>query len=247
MNLLYKISNCFQKIQVTVIIIVGISIFNFSVLSAKSTFSTERVKSALLSIIEDKISDDFENEFISLISDYEFEEDNVQAEFMFDNELKPGINTVGIKFSKDGKVLKYHDLNIRLKIIKDVWVSVRAIPSNTIIKESDLELTRISLNSEEIPLDMNEIVGMTLNRSLMKGKAISREMLSNGIIVKRGDKVTLIVQSGAVVIRCTGAALQDGSVGQFVRVKRDGSPAVISGKVTESGSVLVSFDNYTQN
>ena len=53
-------------------------------------------------------------------------------------------------------------------------------------------------------------------------------------------EVKLIYAEGDLVITTTGAALQDGSIGDIVRVRNSESGVTVSGAVQPDGSVRVS-------
>ena len=59
-------------------------------------------------------------------------------------------------------------------------------------------------------------------------------------LVSNGAEVKLVFSEGDLVIMTTGAALQDGSIGDIVRVRNDDSGVTVSGAVQPDGSVRVS-------
>ncbi|MBX3045307.1 MAG: flagellar basal body P-ring formation protein FlgA [Candidatus Kapabacteria bacterium] len=210
---------------------------------AASTFSSDRIEKAIIALAEERINAEAEIEFLNRIKTIEFPEDNISAEIIFDEIINPGFNTVALKFSHNGRLLKYIEINIRVKFLSKVWVASRSIPSNTKLNEKDFILKLKNISSGPAPLDLNEFIGRELSRSVMQDDYITPEMLASEVLIKRGDKVTIIVQSGGVRIRCAGTAVQDGAPGQQVRVKRDNSPAVLTGKVTDDGMILVYSGN----
>ena len=64
--------------------------------------------------------------------------------------------------------------------------------------------------------------------------------VSNRKLVANGAEVKLIYSEGGLVIMTTGAALQDGSIGDVVRVRNSDSGVTVSGAVQPDGSVRVS-------
>lgn len=221
-----------------------IVIFQFnSKIYAKSTFSSERIEQAVISIVLEKLQNQAEIEFLTIPKTQEFQQDDIGAEIILDEQIKPGNNIVGLKFLLNGKLLKYLEIHIRVKMLADVWVTSRAIPSNTKLSKNDFVIKSKSINGSSMPLDIEDLIGRELSRTTTQDEYITREMLASEVLVKRGEKVTIVVQSGGIRIRCTGTSVQDGAAGQQIRVKRDGSAAVLTGKVTDDGSVLVYYSN----
>jgi flagella basal body P-ring formation protein FlgA len=84
------------------------------------------------------------------------------------------------------------------------------------------------------------IVGKVARLTLLPGHAIPFYGVSNRKLVANGSEVKLIYSEGGLVIMTTGAALQDGSIGDIVRVRNSDSGVTVSGAVQPDGSVRVS-------
>src|SRR5277367_3116337 len=84
------------------------------------------------------------------------------------------------------------------------------------------------------------IVGKAARLTLLPGHAIPFSGVSNRKLVANGTEVKLIYSEGGLVIMTTGAALQDGSIGDIVRVRNSDSGVTVSGAVQPDGSVRVS-------
>jgi flagella basal body P-ring formation protein FlgA len=84
------------------------------------------------------------------------------------------------------------------------------------------------------------IVGKAARLTLLPGHAIPFSGVSNRKLVSNGSEVKLVFSEGDLVIMTTGSALQDGSIGDIVRVRNDDSGVTVSGAVQPDGSVQVS-------
>ena len=84
------------------------------------------------------------------------------------------------------------------------------------------------------------IVGKMARLTLLPGHAIPFSAVSNRKLVSNGAEVKLIFSEGGLLIMTTGSALQDGSIGDIVRVRNDDSGVTVSGAVQPDGSVRVS-------
>ena len=84
------------------------------------------------------------------------------------------------------------------------------------------------------------VVGKVARLTLLPGHAIPYSGVSNRKVVANGAEVKLIYAEGDLVITTTGAALQDGSIGDVVRVRNSDSGVTVSGAVQPDGSVRVS-------
>lgn len=84
------------------------------------------------------------------------------------------------------------------------------------------------------------IVGKMARLTLLPGHAIPFSAVSNRKLVSNGAEVKLIFSESGLLIMTTGSALQDGSIGDIVRVRNDDSGVTVSGAVQPDGSVRVS-------
>jgi flagellar basal body P-ring formation protein FlgA len=84
------------------------------------------------------------------------------------------------------------------------------------------------------------IIGKVARLTLLPGHAIPFSGVSNRKLVSNGAEVKLVFSEGDLLIMTTGAALQDGSIGDVVRVRNNDSGVTVSGAVQPDGSVRVS-------
>jgi flagella basal body P-ring formation protein FlgA len=87
--------------------------------------------------------------------------------------------------------------------------------------------------------DRSSVVGKMAVRTLLPGRAIPLSAVNNPRLVRNGGKVTLTYVEGGVTIATTGDAMQDGSVGQMVKVRNSDSGVTVSGVVQQDGAVRV--------
>jgi flagella basal body P-ring formation protein FlgA len=83
------------------------------------------------------------------------------------------------------------------------------------------------------------IVGKVARLTLLPGHAIPYAGIANRKLVANGAEVKLVYAEGGLFITTTGSALQDGSIGDVVRVRNDDSGVTVSGAVQPDGSVRV--------
>jgi flagella basal body P-ring formation protein FlgA len=83
------------------------------------------------------------------------------------------------------------------------------------------------------------IVGKVARLTLLPGHAIPYAGVSNRKLVANGAEVRLTYAEGGLLIITTGAALQDGSIGDIVRVRNSDTGVTVSGAVQPDGSVEV--------
>ena len=91
-----------------------------------------------------------------------------------------------------------------------------------------------------VALAPEDVLGMMATRTLLPGRSIPISALSPPRLVRAGAAVKMIYIDGPLTIMAAGSALQDGAVGQTVKVRNDDSGVTVSGRVRGDGSVVVS-------
>ncbi|WP_442966927.1 flagellar basal body P-ring formation chaperone FlgA [Rhizobium sp. C4] len=87
--------------------------------------------------------------------------------------------------------------------------------------------------------DFTQVDGMITKSTLVPDRAISVSALREPFAVTHGQQVRLIYSSGTLQITALGMPLQDGSVGELIRVRNADSGLTVSGTVLSPGIVQV--------
>lgn len=82
-------------------------------------------------------------------------------------------------------------------------------------------------------------VGQVLRHAVADGQVLRPAMLRAAHVVRRGDQVTLAVSGSALAIRMGGKALENGAIGQRVRVRNRSSGRVVEGVVRGEGLIEI--------
>jgi flagella basal body P-ring formation protein FlgA len=152
-----------------------------------------------------------------------------------------GNTTVGIRCPDiDGWSIY---VSARINVFGPVLVARQPLPRGTPIKESDLEL--VERNLAGLPygyyLESQPVTGMLAKRTIAAAMVITPQMVQAPKLIRRGERVTVIAESGALSIRTVGKALSDGKSGDLVQVEAEGSKRVVDGIVVSQGVVKVTL------
>ncbi len=124
-------------------------------------------------------------------------------------------------------------------------VAVPALSQNLkngdIIGPRDISWVEIPVRGLQPDLVMKEedILGMTPRRIAMAGKPLRTADIVSPRLVSRGDDVTIVYESGPLVLTAGGRALQDGGKGDMVRVVNDKSNLQVDAFVSGARQVHV--------
>ncbi len=154
--------------------------------------------------------------------------------------------------------MRLTQVRLLLKVAIVLFAAVCAVPSSaqdalvptpkSVIYPGDIILDAMLVDASNVARDgsgpfvnsRSLIVGKAARLTLLPGHAIPFSGISNRKLVSNGAEVKLVFSEGDLVIMTTGSALQDGSIGDIVRVRNDDSGVTVSGAVQPDGSVQVS-------
>jgi len=167
--------------------------------------------------------------------------DSALEAFMSPGGRTSGNTTVGVRCPDVGGWSIY--VAARIDIYGPVLVARQPLARGSTIQETDLE--PVERNLSNLPYgyytDSQSIAGQLAKRNITAATVITPQMLQAPKLVKRGQRVTLIVETGPLKIRSTGKAMSDGKSGDLVSVKSDGSLRVVDGIVVSPGVIKVTL------
>jgi flagella basal body P-ring formation protein FlgA len=154
----------------------------------------------------------------------------------------PGFLTGVIYFTVDGREAARLRITASVDLQMSALVAARDLPRGHIISEGDLSESLVPFSHAKGALkEVSQAVGQTLKVSLRTGSPVRDRDLVQTSLVKKGETVTIIAQSGGLKVTALGQAKQDGALGQTIGVINQDSKKTISAKVIGPGMVEVKF------
>ncbi len=152
-----------------------------------------------------------------------------------------GNTTVGIRCADTDGWSIY--VSARINVYGPVLIARQPLARGSVIQETDLELVERNLAS--LPygyyVDSQPVTGMLAKRTIAAATVITPPMVQAPKLIRRGERVTVIAESGGLSIRTVGKALSDGKSGDPVQVQAEGSKRVVDGIVVSQGVVKVTL------
>ena len=141
----------------------------------------------------------------------------------------------------DGIPANNAEVSAWLDVFETVVCAARDLPQGHILKKRDLyeERRNISRNMDEVVTDTALLVGLMAKRSVRKGDMVRHSMVEKKPVIKRGDPVTILVESGLLRVTIPGTALDDGFAGETVSVENSMSSKKIFARVIDEVTVRV--------
>ncbi len=151
-----------------------------------------------------------------------------------------GSSRIAIIFKVDDKVVKNMSVRGRIEAIGEVVVAAVPLRKGTILQANQLRLKRMDLGELQQPgSDPKNLIGKRLTRSLRSGSPVLASMLESLPVIRRGEKVRIVIDAGAMQLSATGFSHNDGRIGDMVRVQNISSNKIIYCRVAAPGLVEV--------
>lgn len=118
---------------------------------------------------------------------------------------------------------------------------VRRINRGEVIQAHDVRMARIRAATvpAEALMRTEAIVGKAARRALAPGESIRGADLQAPVVVEKGSAVTVVVQTPYMVLTTQGRALEDGAMGETIRVMNSRSKKIVEAQVAKSDTVVV--------
>jgi len=88
-------------------------------------------------------------------------------------------------------------------------------------------------------LARSQLIGKMSRRTLLPGRPIPLRAIDNPRVVRSGAEVQMVYVQGDLTIVTTGAAMQDGGIGETIKIRNSDSGVTVVGTVRADGTVRV--------
>jgi len=132
---------------------------------------------------------------------------------------------------------------VTVKVMTQVVVAKSSLSRGAIIGESDIGLEQrdISRLHRGYLEEKKVVLGKKLRQRMRQHQVITPSQLDTPHAVKRNNRVTIVASSKSLKIRVAGKALQNGSVGELIRVRNVSSKKELDARVIAPGIVEVAM------
>ena len=147
--------------------------------------------------------------------------------------------TVGVRCNGSGPWSLF--VPVTVKVMAKIVIAKRSLPRGSIIGPDDIttEQRDISRLHRGFLKETKAVIGKKLRQRLRQDQALTPYQLDNPVAVKRNTRILIQASKESVQVRMAGKALQNGSLGQTIRVKNTSSNREIDAKIIAPGIVEV--------
>lgn len=148
-----------------------------------------------------------------------------------------GHTTVGVRCT--GRMPWKLYVPTQVSVLAPVAVAARPLARGQRIGAGDLRLEKRELGKlgADVLKDPRQALDYVVTRSVAAGSVLTLRLLAAPRLVQRGHRVQLEAEAQGLSIRMAGVALDDGALGDTVRVRNPSSKRVVQAVVTALGRV----------
>jgi len=131
-------------------------------------------------------------------------------------------------------------LSGRASTVVAVPVLNKTLAQGIVISKADLDWIKLPAErSNDYIRTAEALVGMELKRQMPEQSALRPQDLLPARVILQGNLVTMQVIAPGMMLTAQGRALQDGAVGDVIRVTNTQSKRVVEGKIISAGLVQI--------
>lgn len=131
-----------------------------------------------------------------------------------------------------------YEYAVRARVTAMVAVASAPVAANDTLTDAQVTIERRDISNIADPVAApQDAVGKMSRRMLRPGDILRSGQLSNPILVKRGDAVTMVARVEGIEVSTAGEALDAGGAGTIVRVRNASSGQVVRMRVSGPGTV----------
>jgi len=151
--------------------------------------------------------------------------------------------SLDVEVVQDGTAVTVVPVRVEVAAIGPVVVARRQVARGETLEAGDLAVEKRDLTV--VPpgalSELGQALGKEARTAVAAGTPLTSQALADPLLVRRGDVVTVVVESPGMRLSVPGEALEAGAAGTAVRVRNRNSQQEIAGQVVERGLVLVQY------
>lgn len=130
-----------------------------------------------------------------------------------------------------------------IEVFAPALVTTRSLARGEALLPNDVQRqeTAVSRAGHGYLQDMQQIEGLVARRPIAAGAVLTPSLVKAPRLIKRGDRVTLINQSGPIRVEMAAEALGDAARGERVRVRTLDSRQIVEGWVVSPSVIKVTL------
>ncbi len=144
-------------------------------------------------------------------------------------------------FLEDNRILKTIVVPVEIKAYDNVLVATKDILRGETLNSTNTKYEKRSVeyNSANVIAENFDFSDMTSKRTIKAGDIIDKRFLGKQTAIFRSSPVVAVFQSGAIRLSLEVTAMENGGIGDYIKVRSKEYNKIYQGKVISSNQVLI--------
>lgn len=203
------------------------------------------IQKYILSIDPELISEQITIKFSypQILIDAYHKNDNIDFNVSKEFKISKITSKMLIPVSIVEKAVNFGNVNVwvDLEIYKTIIVAQKNITKGRIISSEDLKITKKEISSLNYNYfdEFNDIVGKVAKNNIKEGSIVYDWMVKISPFISKGKSIKIVSRLQNILIETFGFALEDGQLGETIKVRRNDSKEVLNATIVSSEVVEV--------
>ena len=214
------------------------------VIFAENLQSLESIHNSVIRFIKNRFDASTKIEVIVGLNEHRLRlqqcPDSLQATWSH-GEQKIGNTSVRVRCA--GRINWTLYVPVTIKLFKPIMVASTTLTRGEVLQESDytFEERDISNAVNGYITSPDEYHGHLIKRPIRINQVITPHMLQIPKLIRKGERVLVLAETGTLQVRSAGIALEDGIRGDTIRIRNSVSKRVIEGRIISPGVVRITL------
>ena len=141
----------------------------------------------------------------------------------------------------NGETMRVLTLTVDTRIFRGVLVTTRTVRRGETFTADMVEYRERDITAEKNGYynEFSQLEGLQAKRAVGFDRVVTTGYAEVIPVVLRGDDVTLLLESDYLRVSTRGTALQDGRIGERIRVKNQDTGKLLRGEVVDSATIRI--------
>ncbi|MFH1389787.1 MAG: flagellar basal body P-ring formation chaperone FlgA [Candidatus Margulisiibacteriota bacterium] len=129
----------------------------------------------------------------------------------------------------------------KVEVLKKVVVAARKLPRNKALQSEDFkyEVRDVAMLPQKYLTAIETLLGKETKIPVPQNSTVFEWMLREPAVIRAGSEISLVVVASDLGVRADGLALENGYLGEQIKVRKKDSPKILFGKVLSEKEVEV--------
>ncbi len=149
-------------------------------------------------------------------------------------------STMGIKCQENDNHWSLY-VPVKITVLKTIYVAKRALIKGTRLTQDDIYQTEMDVQrlNQGYFTEKDQLIGQICKQNIPPNSPLNPHNIEAAKLINKGERVSIIVNDSNLTISMDGVAMEEGTLGETIKVRNLSSKKIIDAQITGSKKVNV--------